>query len=167
MPSTRACCTAAAAAAVSRSACPPPTCPYLLLLPVCSEDVYTRKLGEPMRNGVPAAATDLMTPPSKAGQLGPAAAFPVCEVPRLSEPKCSHEVITVKPGATTLLRLINAATLVYMTVCVGGHSVTLVALDGNPVAPRTFSECVDINSGQRWVGHLCVGVGGGEGGCQG
>jgi hypothetical protein len=114
--------------------------------------VYKRQVNATMRNGVKAAAKDLMTPPSKAGQLGPTAAYPVCNVTKLLEPKCSHEVISVKPSATTLLRLINAATLVYMTVCVGGHSVTLVALDGNPVAPRRFRECVDINSGQRWAG---------------
>jgi FtsP/CotA-like multicopper oxidase with cupredoxin domain len=122
--------------------------------------VYTRKVNVTMRNGVPAAAKDLMTPPSKAGQLGPNATYPVCNVTRLSEPNCGHEVVTVKPGSTTLLRLINGATLVYMTVCVAGHSVTLVALDGNPVAPRTFRECVDINSGQRWGG---AGGGGWEG----
>ncbi len=38
---------------------------------------------------------------------------------------------------------------VYMTVCVEGHNLTLVAADGLPLTPRVFKECVDVNSGQR------------------
>ena len=60
-----------------------------------------------------------------------------------------HEVVSVRPGSTSLLRFINGAALVYLTVCIESHTLVLVALDGNPVAPRSFSECVDINSGQR------------------
>jgi L-ascorbate oxidase len=48
------------------------------------------------------------------------------------------------------VRLINAATLVYMTVCFEKHTVTVVALDAAPVEPKEFYECVDVNSGQRW-----------------
>lgn len=48
------------------------------------------------------------------------------------------------------MRIINAATLVYMTVCFEAHHVTVVAMDAIPVQPKTFFECVDVNSGQRW-----------------
>jgi hypothetical protein len=57
--------------------------------------------------------------------------------------------VTAKPGKTQHLRLINAATLVYMTVCIQGHTLTVVALDAAPVEPQDFFECVDINTGQR------------------
>lgn len=43
---------------------------------------------------------------------------------------------------------------VYMTVCFEKHNVQVVALDAAPVAPKTFYQCVDINSGQRW-GAFC------------
>lgn len=59
-----------------------------------------------------------------------------------------HEVV-VQPGSTTRLRLINAATLVYMTVCFEKHTVTVIALDAAPVEPKPFYECVDVNTGQR------------------
>jgi L-ascorbate oxidase len=58
-------------------------------------------------------------------------------------------MIKVNPKTRVLVRLINAATLVYMTVCFEKHDVTVVAMDANPVKPITFRECVDINSGQR------------------
>lgn len=86
-----------------------------------------------------------------AGQLGPTAEPAACDV-SIGASKCSSQQrpqITVKPGSTTRVRLVNAATLVYMTVCFEKHSVTVVALDAAPVEPKTFSECVDINSGQR------------------
>jgi FtsP/CotA-like multicopper oxidase with cupredoxin domain len=57
--------------------------------------------------------------------------------------------VTAKPGKTQRLRLINAGTLVYMTVCIQAHTLTVVALDAAPVEPQDFFECVDINTGQR------------------
>jgi FtsP/CotA-like multicopper oxidase with cupredoxin domain len=36
-----------------------------------------------------------------------------------------------------------------MTVCFGGHDVTVTAADARPVAPVGFGECVDLNLGQR------------------
>jgi FtsP/CotA-like multicopper oxidase with cupredoxin domain len=57
--------------------------------------------------------------------------------------------VTAKVGKTQRLRLINAGTLVYMTVCIQAHTLTVVALDAAPVEPRDFFECVDINTGQR------------------
>jgi FtsP/CotA-like multicopper oxidase with cupredoxin domain len=57
--------------------------------------------------------------------------------------------VTAKAGKTQRLRLINAGTLVYMTVCIQAHTLTVVALDAAPVEPRDFFECVDINTGQR------------------
>jgi hypothetical protein len=39
--------------------------------------------------------------------------------------------------------------LVYLTVCFERHHVTVVALDAAPVTPKTFYECVDVNTGQR------------------
>jgi len=68
--------------------------------------------------------------------------------------RCNNKAratITVSNNKVNRLRLINAATLVYMTVCFEKHDVTVVALDAAPVEPRTFEECVDINSGQRYV----------------
>jgi L-ascorbate oxidase len=72
--------------------------------------------------------------------------------PAVGNSKCSSQQqaeITVKPGSTTRVRLVNAATLVYMTVCFEKHSATVVAMDAAPVEPKTFSECVDVNTGQR------------------
>lgn len=62
---------------------------------------------------------------------------------------CQREVLTVVPGSLNRIRIINAATLVYMTVCFEKHDVTVVALDAAPVEPKTYRECVDINTGQR------------------
>jgi FtsP/CotA-like multicopper oxidase with cupredoxin domain len=76
----------------------------------------------------------------------------VMSAPAVGNSKCSSQQrpeITVKPGSTTRVRLVNAATLVYMTVCFEKHNVTVVALDAAPVEPKTFSECVDVNTGQR------------------
>lgn len=61
----------------------------------------------------------------------------------------TREVLTVKPGETVRVRLVNAATLVYLTICFGGHNVTVVAADSMPIQPQTFYQCVDVNSGQR------------------
>jgi len=115
------------------------------------EDPYDRVLDKPMWNGADATAADLLTPPAKAGQLGPTAAWTKCDVKSFYGPdkKCRHEVIKVNPNTRVLVRLINAATLVYQTVCFEKHDVTVVAMDGNPVKPITFRECVDINMGQR------------------
>jgi len=50
------------------------------------------------------------------------------------------------------------AALVYMTVCFEKHSVTIVALDAAPVEPKSFYECVDVNTGQRCVGQAKQGL---------
>lgn len=63
--------------------------------------------------------------------------------------------LVVEQGKTTRLRLVNAATLVYMTVCFEKHTVTVIALDAAPVEPKSFSECVDVNTGQRWGCSAC------------
>lgn len=55
----------------------------------------------------------------------------------------------VQPGKTSRVRLVNAATLVYMTVCFEKHNITVIALDAAPVEPKSFYECVDVNTGQR------------------
>ena len=44
------------------------------------EDVYKRRVNQAMANGKAAAAADLLSPPGVAGQLGPTAAWPVCNV---------------------------------------------------------------------------------------
>jgi Multicopper oxidase len=59
--------------------------------------------------------------------------------------------VTVQPGSTNRIRIINAGMSVYMTVCFQGHNVTVVALDAAPTAPVTFNGCVDVNLGQRCV----------------
>ncbi len=61
---------------------------------------------------------------------------------------CRHEVITVKPNSTYLVRLINAGSLTYQTICFEGHNVTIVAADATPTEQLTV-PCVDINLGQR------------------
>lgn len=120
------------------------------------EDVYKRKVNEslplrPADKPATAAAKDLLAPNAcVAGQLGPTAEPSSCAIP--SNPgKCqaSRTEVTVRPGSTTRLRLINAGMLVYMTVCVEKHTLTVVALDAAPVEPRSFYECVDVNTGQR------------------
>ncbi len=73
---------------------------------------------------------------------------------------CTHSQFTVEAGKTYRLRIINAATLVFMTVCFDAHNVTIIAADAVPTAPYT-TRCVDVNSGQRWAG-----VGGSGGGAR-
>ncbi|KAF6252743.1 Cupredoxin [Scenedesmus sp. NREL 46B-D3] len=123
------------------------------------EDVYIRKVNEtlPFRSdGYKAETKDLMTPnpalPGSWGQLlSPAAARWSCGL----QNNCGQRYrVTAKPGQTQRLRLINAATLVYMTVCIQGHTLTVVALDAAPVEPQDFFECVDINTGQRVDVHI-------------
>lgn len=58
--------------------------------------------------------------------------------------------MTVQAGKTYRIRIINAGSLLYSTVCFGRHNVTIIAADAYPVNPLTVS-CVDINLGQRWV----------------
>lgn len=66
-------------------------------------------------------------------------------------PGCSHTNITVRAGKTYLLRLINAASLTYQTLCFSGHNVTVVAADAVPVQLfQAPNGCVDLNSGQRY-----------------
>ncbi|KAI8468179.1 MAG: Cupredoxin [Monoraphidium minutum] len=114
------------------------------------ENVFARKVNETMANGAVATPADVMAPTScVAGQLGPAAVWPSCEVDAAKTASCKREDITLTPGTTHKFRLINAATLVYTTVCFAGHDVTVVAADAKAVRPVKFSECVDVNSGQR------------------
>lgn len=80
---------------------------------------------------------------------GPKAAWTTCK-PEAAKAGCRREEILVAPGSTTTLRVINAAALVYMTVCVGGHEAAVVNADSRPVEPRVFADgCFDVNSGQR------------------
>ncbi|GIL43898.1 hypothetical protein Vafri_1486 [Volvox africanus] len=65
-----------------------------------------------------------------------------------NNPGCTHSQFTVESGKTFRLRLVNAATLVFMTVCFERHNVTLIAADAIPTVPVS-TRCLDINSGQR------------------
>jgi L-ascorbate oxidase len=115
------------------------------------EDVYTRQVNQSLPNrsdGYIAAAKDLMTPNGcVAGALGPTAEPTACAIKEKST--CKREVLTVEPNSLNRIRIINAGTLVYTTVCFEKHDVTVVALDAAPVEPKTFKECVDVNTGQR------------------
>mmetsp|Transcript_37681 Transcript_37681/g.83915 ORF Transcript_37681/g.83915 Transcript_37681/m.83915 type:complete len:698 (-) Transcript_37681:961-3054(-) len=62
---------------------------------------------------------------------------------------CGHEVFDVEPGEMYMFRLINAGTMLYVTVCFEEHDVTLFTADTTPVDPQDRT-CVDINSGQRY-----------------
>eukprot|EP00879_Flechtneria_rotunda_P031612 GHRR01034549.1.p1 GENE.GHRR01034549.1~~GHRR01034549.1.p1 ORF type:complete len:321 (+),score=110.97 GHRR01034549.1:649-1611(+) len=116
------------------------------------EDVYKREVNKTLPSGNVTAAKDVLSPNAcVAGQLGPTAEPSTCSVKAAGSSSCNpqREVVTIKPGSTTRLRIINAGTLVYMTVCFEKHNVTVVALDAAPVEPKTFNECVDVNTGQR------------------
>jgi FtsP/CotA-like multicopper oxidase with cupredoxin domain len=126
------------------------------------EDVTTRSLAKPMRSGALATADDLLLPDGVAGQLKGAAAFPVCNVTGMLTPAeaaavgektpegfGAPHVIDVPIGQTTLLRLVNAANLVYLTFCVRGHWLRVVAADAVPTQPYDAFECVDLNAGNR------------------
>lgn len=58
--------------------------------------------------------------------------------------------MTVEAGKTYRIRMINAGSLVFFTVCFAGHNVTIIAADSFPVTPLSVS-CVDINLGQRYT----------------
>ena len=62
---------------------------------------------------------------------------------------CSRYNMTVEAGKTYRIRMINAGSLVFYTVCFAGHNVTIIAADSFPVTPLPVS-CVDINLGQRY-----------------
>jgi FtsP/CotA-like multicopper oxidase with cupredoxin domain len=47
------------------------------------------------------------------------------------------------------LGLLSTPPQIYTTICFMGHNVTVVEADARPIAPATFRECVDVNSGQR------------------
>lgn len=102
-----------------------------------------------MANGKPATASDVMAPNScVSGALGAKAVWPVCD-PAAQNGSCPREELVLEPGAVSTVRIINAATQVYMTVCFLGHNITVVAADARPVAPLALFECVDVNSGQQ------------------
>ena len=64
--------------------------------------------------------------------------------------------MTVEAGKTYRIRMINAGSLVFYTVCFAGHNVTIIAADSFPVTPLSVS-CVDINLGQRYHHFLLQG----------
>ncbi len=65
---------------------------------------------------------------------------------------CKRENVTVEAGKTYRIRMINAGSLAYLTVCFANHNVTIVAADAYPTNPLTM-PCVDINLGQRCALH--------------
>lgn len=99
---------------------------------------------------------------------------PVCNVTRFSVPArpangtrpaaagCGHEVFLVKPAQTYLFRLINGATMAFITICFEGHSVEILNVDTTPAEGIDFPNgCIDLGSGQRWVS--LAGAGGPKG----
>ena len=62
---------------------------------------------------------------------------------------CSLEQVYVRPNQTYLFRLINAGSLVPISVCFEGHNVTIIAADAVPVEPLA-AQCVEVNLGQRY-----------------
>lgn len=113
------------------------------------EDVYDRQIGQELWNGQNATKNDTLDP-CYSGQLAPTGVWPKCApVAPAANATCPREEFVVEPGSTNRFRLINGASLVYLTVCFEGHNVTVVAADARPVTPVTFFECVDVNSGQR------------------
>ena len=54
-------------------------------------------------------------------------------VPLNSSRACPHEQILVSPGASYYLRIINAASSTYLTICFEGHSLDVIAADGTPM----------------------------------
>ena len=63
-------------------------------------------------------------------------------------PGCQRYNMTVEAGKTYRVRIINAGSLLFLSVCFDRHNVTIVAADAYPVNPQPVS-CVDINLGQR------------------
>lgn len=61
---------------------------------------------------------------------------------------CTRYNMTVEAGKTYRVRLINAGSLAFLSVCFADHSVTVVAADAYPIDPFV-AKCVDINLGQR------------------
>ena len=56
--------------------------------------------------------------------------------------------MTVEAGKTYRIRMINAGSLLFYTVCFDKHNVTIIAADAYPVNDLSV-PCVDINLGQR------------------
>ena len=61
---------------------------------------------------------------------------------------CSHYNLTVDPGKTYRLRVINAGSLTYLTLVFEGHNMTIVAADATLTEPLNVSS-LDVNAGQR------------------
>ena len=98
-------------------------------------------LGGAGNTSEPACGPPALTiPPGRSSALNPAASA--------SNPGCTHEVVAVPVGGTTRLRLIGTGSLAYLSICVEGHSLTVIAADGVPVQPLNVT-CVDLNLGQR------------------
>ncbi len=58
--------------------------------------------------------------------------------------------MTVEAGKRYRIRMINAGSLLFYTVCFDKHNVTIIAADAYPTNPLPVT-CVDINLGQRCV----------------
>ncbi len=65
-----------------------------------------------------------------------------------ADPGCQRYNMTVEAGKTYRVRIINAGSLLFLSVCFDRHNVTIVAADAYPVNLQPVS-CVDINLGQR------------------
>lgn len=138
----------------------PVTCALLLFScchAVCAMGSSDARAHEHSAFGVPSkhpGSSPLCTAP-------PCPALPACPALRclaVGDSKCNGQqrpTVVVQPGSSTRIRLINAATLVYLTVCFERHTVTVIALDAAPVKPKSFYECVDVNTGQRWGCMVC------------
>jgi FtsP/CotA-like multicopper oxidase with cupredoxin domain len=61
---------------------------------------------------------------------------------------CARYNMTVEAGKTYRVRMINAGSLAFLSVCFAGHNVSVVAADAYPIDPLQ-AACVDINLGQR------------------
>eukprot|EP00955_Chlamydomonas_euryale_P092169 364685-Chlamydomonas_euryale.AAC.10 len=122
---------------------------------------YYRGVGSPqslLLNGKGYYADCHMGDPGVLGDHG--GVVPICEPQRAPrhDPMpatgarvggCGHEVFRVRPGRDYLLRLINAGTAAYVTVCIEGHTMNMVAADALPTEETDF-ECIDLNNGQRY-----------------
>ena len=60
------------------------------------------------------------------------------------------ETFNVKPGKKYLFRVIGANAGHPLEIRVGGHKMTVVASDGNPIQPIVNADSLIINSGERY-----------------
>eukprot|EP00798_Chlamydomonas_sp_ICE-L_P001752 gene1752-33161_t len=87
---------------------------------------------------------------------------PVCEATSLKQARfknqsglqhkgCRRARLSVDYDKRYLIRLVNAATTSFLTVCFEGMRVMIIAADTTPIEYRA-ANCVDINTGQRKAG---------------